>query len=109
MCVCGVCVCVWYIHVYAQNPVQSHHMVVYLRRLCHSNILHSCLACVSFPSHHVTLLPLCPSQELKFPGVQIGSHINDWNLDAPELQCVFQVRMYICVYVSPMYCMYNTQ
>lgn len=28
-------------------------------------------------------------KELGFPGVQIGSHINDWNLDAPELQCVF--------------------
>ncbi|XP_031562651.1 2-amino-3-carboxymuconate-6-semialdehyde decarboxylase-like [Actinia tenebrosa] len=28
-------------------------------------------------------------QELGFPGVQIGSHVNDWNLDAPELQPVF--------------------
>ncbi|PIK62444.1 putative 2-amino-3-carboxymuconate-6-semialdehyde decarboxylase-like isoform X3 [Apostichopus japonicus] len=27
--------------------------------------------------------------ELGFPGVQIGSHINDWNLDAPELQPIF--------------------
>ena len=24
-------------------------------------------------------------EELKFPGVQIGSHIQDWNMDAPEL------------------------
>lgn len=31
-------------------------------------------------------------QELGFPGVQIGSHINEWNMDAPELQCVFAVR-----------------
>ncbi|XP_048242210.1 2-amino-3-carboxymuconate-6-semialdehyde decarboxylase-like [Haliotis rufescens] len=28
-------------------------------------------------------------KELGFHGVQIGSHINDWNLDAPELQPVF--------------------
>ncbi|XP_041367231.1 2-amino-3-carboxymuconate-6-semialdehyde decarboxylase-like [Gigantopelta aegis] len=27
--------------------------------------------------------------ELGFPGVQIGSHINDWNLDAPELRPIF--------------------
>ncbi|XP_074659056.1 2-amino-3-carboxymuconate-6-semialdehyde decarboxylase-like [Tubulanus polymorphus] len=27
--------------------------------------------------------------ELGFAGVQIGSHVNDWNLDAPELQPVF--------------------
>ncbi len=29
-------------------------------------------------------------RELKFPGVQIGSHVNDWNLDAPELFEFFQ-------------------
>lgn len=29
-------------------------------------------------------------QELGFPGVQIGSHINDWNLDAPELLPIFR-------------------
>jgi len=28
-------------------------------------------------------------KELKFPGVQIGSHINEWNLDAPELEPFF--------------------
>ena len=30
-------------------------------------------------------------KELKFPGVQIGSHINDWNLDAEELACFWEV------------------
>ncbi|KAL9966545.1 hypothetical protein ACROYT_G024633 [Oculina patagonica] len=28
-------------------------------------------------------------KELGFPGVEVGSHINEWNLDAPELQPVF--------------------
>lgn len=28
-------------------------------------------------------------KELGFPGVEIGSHINSWNLDAPELDPVF--------------------
>ena len=31
--------------------------------------------------------------ELKFPGVQIGSHINDWNLDAEELTCFWEVTV----------------
>ena len=30
-------------------------------------------------------------KELGFPGVQIGSHIKDWNLDAPELLTFFAV------------------
>lgn len=25
-------------------------------------------------------------EELKFPGVQIGSHVNEWNLDSPEVR-----------------------
>jgi len=28
-------------------------------------------------------------KDLGFPGVQIGSHINEWNLDAPELRPIF--------------------
>ena len=36
------------------------------------------------------------SQELGFPGVQIGSHINEWNLDASELQPVFAVSSVLC-------------
>jgi len=30
-------------------------------------------------------------KELGFPGVEIGSHINQWNLDAPELQSILMV------------------
>lgn len=30
-------------------------------------------------------------KDLKFPGVQIGSHINDWNLDAQELEIFWKV------------------
>lgn len=37
-----------------------------------------------------SIVMLCV-QELGFPGVQIGSHINDWNLDAPELINFFAV------------------
>ena len=28
--------------------------------------------------------------ELKFPGIQIGSHINEWNLDAKELHPIWK-------------------
>ena len=28
--------------------------------------------------------------ELRFPGIQIGSHINDWNLDAKELYPIWK-------------------
>ena len=31
--------------------------------------------------------------ELKFPGFQIGSHVGDWNLDAPELYPIYKVRL----------------
>ncbi|CAH1238542.1 ACMSD [Branchiostoma lanceolatum] len=42
-------------------------------------------------------------QQLGFPGVQIGSHVNDWNLDAPELQPIFAAaEEYNCsVFVHP--------
>jgi hypothetical protein len=49
--------------------------------------------------------PLLPSvQVLGFPGVQIGSHVNTWNLDHPELEPFFKVRtdthlMHLCLSV----------
>jgi aminocarboxymuconate-semialdehyde decarboxylase len=32
-------------------------------------------------------------QDLGLAGVQIGSHVNDWNLDDPSLFPVYEVRM----------------
>ena len=43
-------------------------------------------------------------QELGFPGVQIGSHINDWNLDAPELLPFFQVSWSIVTHCPTSHC-----
>lgn len=41
--------------------------------------------------------------ELNFPGIMIGSHINNWNLDADELQPVFKVaeELGACIFVHP--------
>ncbi|XP_050418327.2 2-amino-3-carboxymuconate-6-semialdehyde decarboxylase isoform X1 [Patella vulgata] len=41
--------------------------------------------------------------ELGFPGVQIGSHINQWNLDSPELYPVFAAaeESECCIFVHP--------
>ncbi len=42
-------------------------------------------------------------RELGMPGVQIGSHVNDWNLDAPEIFEVFAAaeRLGAAVFVHP--------
>lgn len=42
-------------------------------------------------------------RELGFAGVQIGSHVNEWNLDAPELFPVFQcaAELGAAVFVHP--------
>src|SRR5438477_8047731 len=42
-------------------------------------------------------------QELGFPGVEIGSHVNGWNLDQPELFPVFEAaeRLGAAVFVHP--------
>lgn len=41
--------------------------------------------------------------DLGLAGVQIGSHVNDWNLDAPELFPIFQEaeKLGACVFVHP--------
>lgn len=36
--------------------------------------------------------------ELGFPGVQIGSHINEWDLNAPELFGVYAVSRLFLIY-----------
>jgi len=42
-------------------------------------------------------------QDLGLAGVQIGSHVNDWNLSAPELFPVFEEaeRLGACVFIHP--------
>jgi aminocarboxymuconate-semialdehyde decarboxylase len=42
-------------------------------------------------------------RDLGMCGVQIGSHVNDWNLDAPELFAVFEAAEALgaCVFVHP--------
>ena len=42
-------------------------------------------------------------KELGMPGIEIGSHINDWDLNAPELFPVFQAceELGACVFVHP--------
>jgi len=42
-------------------------------------------------------------QDLGLAGVQIGSHINDWNLDAPELFPIFEEaeKLGACIFVHP--------
>jgi len=41
--------------------------------------------------------------DLGLAGVQIGSHVNDWNLDSPELFPIFQEaeRLGACIFVHP--------
>ncbi|XP_066433425.1 2-amino-3-carboxymuconate-6-semialdehyde decarboxylase isoform X2 [Eleutherodactylus coqui] len=42
-------------------------------------------------------------KDLGFPGVQIGSHINEWDLDSPELFPVFAAaeELNCCIFVHP--------
>ena len=50
--------------------------------------------------------------DLSLPGFQIGSHIGDWNLDAPELYPVYKVYLIIIVqyyqYIGPMLYLTNS-
>jgi len=54
------------------------------------------------PKRAVQELERCV-KELNFPGVQIGSHVNGWNLDAPELFEVFEAAASLgaAVFVHP--------
>ena len=53
------------------------------------------------PELSIAELERCKAMGLK--GIQIGSHINDWNLDAPELFSVFEAceRLGMAVFVHP--------
>ena len=42
-------------------------------------------------------------KELGFKGIQIGSHVNEWNLDAPELDSIWTAceEMNVAVFIHP--------
>ena len=54
------------------------------------------------PKHAIKELERC-MRELNFAGVQIGSHVNDWNLSDEELFCVFEAAADLgaAVFVHP--------
>ncbi|ESO03982.1 hypothetical protein HELRODRAFT_185598 [Helobdella robusta] len=54
------------------------------------------------PALSVAEIQRC-KKELGLPGFQIGSHVNDWNLDADELEPVFQalVDNDCCLFIHP--------
>ena len=56
---------------------------------CSIYLIFCTLAYVSVGTCTVVVLSECAG----FPGVQIGSHINDWNLDAPELLPFFSASV----------------
>eukprot|EP00052_Salpingoeca_macrocollata_P004099 m.39328 g.39328 ORF g.39328 m.39328 type:complete len:371 (+) comp13964_c0_seq1:60-1172(+) len=61
------------------------------------------LATLPMQAPNLAVQELERCMELGFVGIQIGSHINDWNLDAPELLPVFQAaeRLGAAVFVHP--------
>lgn len=61
------------------------------------------LGTLPMQSPELALLELNRCKTIGLKGIQIGSHINSWNLDAPELYPVFQEceRLNMCVFVHP--------
>jgi aminocarboxymuconate-semialdehyde decarboxylase len=52
---------------------------------------------------HLAFKELERCKEIGLKGIQIGSHVNDWNLNAPELFPVFEAceKMNMSVFVHP--------
>ena len=54
------------------------------------------------PDRAIPELERCVN-DLGLPGIQIGTHVNDWNLDAPELFPIFEAaeRLNAAIFVHP--------
>lgn len=61
------------------------------------------LGTIPLQSPELAIKELERCKKIGLTGVQIGSHVNDWNLDAPELFPVFQAcaEMNMAVFVHP--------
>ena len=68
--------------------------ISHLTWLCKSSSAASTYGHVYVACHHIDIV----AQELGLSGVQIGSHVEKWNLDAPELRPFFKVVCIECSY-----------
>jgi aminocarboxymuconate-semialdehyde decarboxylase len=61
------------------------------------------LGTLPMQDHHLAIQELERCKSIGLKGIQIGSHINDWNLDAPELFPIFESAqaLNMCLFVHP--------
>lgn len=61
------------------------------------------LATIPLQDPQLAIEELHRCKKMGFDGIQIGSHVNDWNLNAPELFPVFEEcsRLDMCIFVHP--------